>query len=560
MLKQLFSILTFAALTLGDHAAPSSYTPTPPRPSPWRRAGVGLATADYNAVVPLPQSITTGKGKPFTLSSATPVYIAPADRNVLAAEVGFLKEYVAELTGIKLQTAERLAKQASAIVLALDPKIRGREAYRLTVSERRITIAGSTSAGVFYGIQTLRKALPVTDREGTITLPSTMIADAPRFSYRGMMLDCCRHFFPLAFVKKYIDMIALHNMNVFHWHLSDDQGWRIEIKKYPRLTEIGAFRSGTVIGHNSAVDDGARYGGFYTQEEAREIVEYARLRHVTVIPEIDMPGHTLAVLAAYPALGCTGGPYEVCHKWGIFPDVLCLGNEQIYPVVQDVIDELCDIFPSEYFHIGGDECPTERWAQCPRCLALARSKGIDIHRLQQYFTNRMEKYVNSKGRKIIGWDEILNGEINKSATIMSWRGVEPGSKAAALGHDVIMTPNVYAYFDYYQTKNVSQEPNAIGGYVPVEKVYELDPAPGSFTAAAKQHILGAQANLWAEYIACPNHVEYMVMPRMAAMAEVQWMSPERKHYNEFLARLNHLARIYDRLGYVYAKHVWEKGK
>ena len=520
--------------------------------------GIYAATADYHAVVPLPQTIAAVKGKPFTLASGTAVYVAPADRAALQAEEAFLKEYVNQLTGLTLQSAERLVKRVPAIVLAIDPKIQGSEAYRLTVTERRITISGNTPAGVFYGIQTLRKALPVTAAEETISLPATVITDAPRFGYRGMMLDCARHFFPLAFVKKFIDIMALHNMNVFHWHLSDDQGWRIEIKKYPRLTEIGAFRSGTVLGHNSEVDDSVRYGGFYTQDEAREIVEYARHRHVTVIPEIDMPGHTLAVLAVYPSFGCVGGPYEVCHKWGVLPDVLCLGNEQIYPFVQDIIDELCDIFPSEYFHIGGDECPTVRWEKCPKCQALAQSKGIDIHRLQQYFTNRVEKYLNSKDRKIIGWDEILEGEINKSATIMSWRGVEPGSKAAALGHDVIMSPTDYAYFDYYQTKNVNQEPYAIGGYLPVEKVYEMDPAPDTFSPEARQHILGAQANLWTEYIAHPTHAEYMVMPRMAALAEVQWMPVERKNFEAFKNRMDHLAKTYDRLGYVYAKHLWKQ--
>lgn len=522
--------------------------------------GSHAATVDFNNVVPLPQTITAGKGKPFTLTEGTPVYVAPADREALRAEAGFLREYIGQLTGIGLTAADKPEKRRPTIILALNPKIQGREAYALTVSEHSITIAGNTAAGVFYGIQTLRKALPVTAGEASVTIPATTIKDAPRFGYRGMMLDCARHFFPLQFVKRFIDICALHNMNVFHWHLTDDQGWRIEIKRYPRLTEIGGFRTGTVIGRNSDVDDGQRYGGFYTQDEAREIVEYARQRHITVIPEIDMPGHTLSVLATYPDLGCTGGPYEVSHKWGVLSDVLCLGNEKIYPLAEGIIDELCTIFPSEYIHIGGDECPTERWEQCPKCKALAQSKGIDVHRLQQLFTNRIEKYINAKGRKIIGWDEILNGEINKSATIMSWRGVEPGSKAAALGHDVIMSPTSHAYFDYYQTKNVREEPYAIGGYLPTEKVYELDPAPATFTEEARSHVLGAQANLWAEYIAWPNHVEYMIMPRMAAMAEVQWMPAGRKQYDQFLLRLKHLTTIYDRLGYTYGKHLWKQQK
>ena len=394
------------------------------------------------------------------------------------------------------------------------------------------------------------------DNAEAITLPATVISDAPRFGYRGMMLDCGRHFWPVPFVKKFIDILALHNMNVFHWHLNEDQGWRIEIKKYPKLTEIGSKRSCTVLGHNSDIDDGTPYEGFYTQDEAREIVRYAAERNITVIPEIDMPGHTVAALASYPELGCTGGPYSVGYGWGIYKDVLCLGNEKVYTFLQNIIDELIDIFPAKYIHIGGDESPTVRWENCPKCQALAKANNVDAKHLQEVFTNRMEKYINSKGRSIIGWDEIAQGNINKSATIMSWRGVEPGSKATEAGHDVIMSPTTYCYFDYYQSENKDKEPMCIGGYLPVSKVYEFDAAPESLSETAKKHILGVQANLWTEYVSTTNMVEYMILPRMAALSEVQWTPVARKNFDEFVKRETHMTKIYDRCGYRYAIHLW----
>lgn len=513
------------------------------------------ADANFNNVVPLPQSITLQKGKAFTLTAATPIVYAGTDAK-MQKNAAFLSEYIEQLTGLKLTVAAKKDKKTAAVVLVIDPKVEGKEAYRLTVTDKQVTIAGSTAAGVFYGIQTLRKSLPTLDKAEDITIPATVVADAPRFGYRGMMLDCGRHFFPISFVKKYIDIIALHNMNTFHWHLSEDQGWRIEIKKYPKLTEIGSKRSRTIMGHNADLDDGTPYGGFYTQEEAREIVRYAAERHITVIPEIDMPGHMLAALASYPELGCTGGPYEVGYGWGVFRDVLCVGNEKIYTFLQDVVDELCDIFPAKYFHIGGDETPTVRWEACPKCKALAAANGIDAKHLQSIFTNRMEKYINSKGRSIIGWDEITHGPINQSATIMSWQGVAPGSKAAEAGHDVIMSPNSHCYFDHYQTQNQGGEPMCIGGYLPVEKVYSFDAAPDSLSDAAKKHILGVQANLWTEYIPNTNMVEYMVLPRMGALAEVQWTPVAKKNYEEFLKRETHMSQIYDKLGYKYAVHIW----
>lgn len=510
--------------------------------------------ANYE-VVPLPQSIKLVKGQGFNLTDGTLIVYAGTDE-AMQRNAQFLAQYFKSMTNKEVSvTNDRRAKNGC-IVLALDKKLKGDEAYHISVSNKIIRVTGKTPKGVFYGIQTLRKSLAEEIHQDAIVFPAVEIDDEPRFGYRGMMLDCARHFFPVSFVKKFIDLLALHNMNTFHWHLTDDQGWRIEIKKYPELTKIGSVRQRTVIGRDSDLDDGTPYGGYYTQEEACEIVEYARQRHIKVIPEIDMPGHMMAALATFPELGCTGGPYEVGFGWGIYLDVLCLGNEKIYPFLEDIIDELVPIFPAKEFHIGGDETPRDYWKVCPKCQALAKREGIDTHQLQAYFTKRMEKYLNSKGKIIIGWDEILEGDINPSATIMSWRGVSNGNKASADGHDVIMSPTEFAYFDYYQTDQTRNEPMAWGGYLPVEKVYSFDPAPDTLSAKAKQHIIGAQANLWTEYIPYTQQAEYMLLPRMAAMAEVQWMPVSQKNYQAFVKRLYRLAKVYDHEGYTYALHLW----
>ena len=514
------------------------------------------ADANYN-VVPLPKSVVMAKGLPFNLTNATTI-VYEGTNPEMKRNARFLSEYIQQASGIKTAVLDKRDKKAAAIVLTIDPKVAGAEAYRLSVNNKQVTIAASTPAGVFYGIQTLRKSLPVQTTGEAITLPAVTVADAPRFGYRGMMLDCARHFFPLSFVKKFIDILAMHNMNVFHWHLTEDQGWRLEIKSHPELTTKSSMRSGTVIGHNATVDDSIPHGGFYTQQEAREIVEYARQRHITVIPEIDMPGHMLAALAAYPELGCTGGPYEVGHRWGVYKDVLCLGKESTYKFVQDVIDEVVEIFPAKYFHIGGDESPTVMWEKCPKCLQKAKDENTDIKHLQQYFTNRVEKYLNGKGKSIIGWDEILEGKINQSATIMSWRGVEPGLKAAKQGHDVIMTPSSHVYFDHYQTKDTKHEPDAIGGCSPVDKVYSYEPLPDTLSAEAKNRIKGVQANLWTEYIPFTTQAEYMVLPRMAALAEVQWTPVAKKNFDDFSKRALRLSDLYDRYGYQYARHLWKE--
>lgn len=519
-----------------------------------------MALADSRAnyeVVPLPQQITTLSDDPFVLSNGMKVSYPAGDAD-MKRNAEFLAEYLKEICGIELIVVEN--EKHAEIKLLLNAKMEGEEAYDIVVNKKGIVVKSATRNGVFYAIQTLRKSMPV-GKSVMVTMPAVHIADSPRFVHRGMMLDCSRHFFPLDFVKRFIDILSLHNMNVFHWHLSDDQGWRIEIKKYPRLTEVGSMRSGTILG--TTLDDGIPYGGYYTQEQAREIVEYARQRCITVIPEIDMPGHMLAALAAYPELGCTGGPYEVGHHWGIYDDVLCLGNEKVYEFCNDVLDEIMEIFPSKLIHIGGDEAPTTRWQSCAKCQKVAEEHSLTPKTIQGYFTSRIEQHMIDKGRNIIGWDEILAGNVNKSATIQSWRNTEYGSKAAAQGHDVIMSPTSHCYFDYLQVnpddKKLKRpwrnEPTRAWGFINVEKVYSFEPYAANITEEAKPHILGVQANLWAEYIQLPVQAEYQMMPRMAALAEVQWVKGE-KDYQAFLTRLDRLVEKYNLYGYAYARHLW----
>lgn len=480
------------------------------------------AKADYELVVPLPASIELTDGVGFLVNLNDPVGVT---------------EHVTSA-------------------------IPNPEGYRITVDADGILIEGGSEAGLFYGHQTLRKAAGA-NADQTVEFPAAVITDEPRFGYRGMHLDVCRHFFPIEFVKTYIDMLALHNMNVLHFHITDDQGWRWESKKYPLLNEVGSWRDRTVKGRaGSGQYEYGRYGGYYTQEELRDLVQYAAERHITIIPEVDMPGHMLAALAAYPELGCTGGPYEVCPDWGVFEDVLCLGNDETMDFLYGVFGELIEIFPSTYIHVGGDECPRDRWKACPKCQARIQAEGLtasDGHTpedmLQSWCTAQVEKFLNAQGRQIIGWDEILNGEVAPGATVMSWRGTEGGIKAAGMGHDVIMTPNSYCYFDYYQTADTEGEPLSIGGCITVEKVYSFDPTVGLNADEAK-HIRGVQANLWTEYIHTPEHAEYMVLPRMAALSEVQWQAADRpKDYDAFKRRAAHMMQIYDKLGLNYAKHL-----
>ena len=520
-------------------------------------------TADYN-VVPRPQTITYAKEGAYLLDGSKLV-VYPMGNADMERNAKFLVEYIKEMTQINVSSTVQDKKNVKGnISLSLNAKIANPEGYTITVDKKGVNIAGATPAAVFLGIQTLRKSLPIVKGETSVSLPFVNISDAPRFSYRGMHLDCARHFFPVQVVKDYIDMIALHGMNKFHWHITEDQGWRIEIKKWPKLTTVGAWRSGTVIGRNSILDDGIPHGGFYTQEECREIVKYAADRYITIIPEIDMPGHMLGALAAYPELGCTGGPYEVEHRWGVFADILCAGKEKTFQFVQDVLDEVIDIFPSEYIHIGGDESPRSRWKECPLCQKRIQDEGIKAEngqskedRLQGYFTKRVEKYLASKGKRIIGWDELLGCDVDQSATIMSWRGAEPGAKGAKLGHDVIMTPNAVLYFDYYQTKDTWSEPLSIGGCSTVEDVYKFEPVAADLTPEQSKHILGAQANLWGEYAVYPTFVQYQVLPRMAALAEVQWLQPQDKNFEEFKERVTRLREIYRLHHWTVAPHLWK---
>lgn len=501
-------------------------------------------------VVPMPQQVTLLQGEPFVLNRE--VQILAADG--LQREAEFLQLYLKEQTGLLLSINQKREKQVNYIELAVSSKVQEKEGYVFSVNKNSILITGGSAAGVFYGIQTFRKALADEEQTkgGSVLLPAVNIVDAPRFTWRGIHLDCSRHFFPVSFVKKYIDLLAMHNMNVFHWHLTDDQGWRIEIKKWPKLIEVGSHRTGTIIGTNSDIDDETPYGGYYTQEEAREIVEYAKERHITVVPEIDMPGHMLAALASYPELGCTGGPYQVGHYWGVYKDVLCVGNEKVYQFVEDVLTEIMDIFPSEVIHIGGDETPTEKWEHCAKCQALP----LGDNTLQGYFTQRVFDFLTAHHRRALGWDELLENKAPQDAMIMSWRGTEPGAQAAEKGHDVVMSPTTHCYFDYQQVEDVLFEPSRCGGFIPVEKVYSLDPAPDSLSVAARRHILGVQANLWSEYMTTESIVEYQALPRMSALAEVQWTLPSHKDYEDFVKRLTHLTMLYDRYQYSYCKHLW----
>ena len=489
--------------------------------------------------------------------------LKPRDLSNLQDNAEFLVDYVERQTGVKL-TSHAGMPVDGAICLTLDLSDDNAEAYKLIVNDKRVCISGASEAGVFYGIQTLRKSLPVA-QDINVNLSAVEIYDKPRFAYRGAMLDVARHFYTVDEVKTFIDMLALHNINRFHWHLTDDQGWRIEIKKYPKLMSVASERKETVVGRwYSGIYDGKPYGGYYTQDELRDVIDYAAKRHITIIPEVDLPGHMQAALTAYPELGCTGGPYEVRTIWGVSQDVLCVGNDFTLQFVKDVLSEVADIFPSEYIHIGGDECPKVRWEKCPKCQERIKSLGLKSdakhtkeQRLQSYMIQEAAKYLKEKGKRIIGWTEILEGGLVPDATLMSWIGESGGIEAAHQHHDVIMTPNTYLYFDYYQSKKVEDEPLAIGGYLPIEKTYNYEPMPKELTKEEQQYIKGVQANLWTEYIPVFSQVQYMVLPRLGAAAEVQWTDPSKKDYKDFLRRVPHLVAVYDCYGWNCATHVYD---
>ena len=517
------------------------------------------------AIVPYPNHLEAGRGtyrvtdRPVTCDSRT-------DERTQRAVVGFAAR-LATVTGGTNPVTVADEVPASGIRFVTDESLPA-EGYELNVDGEGIEVRASQFPGFLYALQSLGQLLPAAvygtepAPDAAWEVPCVKIADAPRFAYRGMHLDVARHFFSVDEVKRYIDVMAIHKLNTLHWHLTDDQGWRIEIKRYPELTAVGSIRKATVVRKEWGTYDGTPYGGFYTQDEIRDVVKYAADRGVTVIPEIDLPGHMLAALTAYPELGCTGGPYEVWGRWGVADDVLCPGREKTFEFLEGVLTEVMELFPSEYIHIGGDECPKVRWEKCPRCQAKIRQLGLKDdgehtaeHYLQSYVTDRIGKFLAQHGRRIIGWDEILEGRAPSDAVVMSWRGSEGGIAAAKLGHDVIMTPNSHFYFDYYQSLDTDAEPFGIGGYIPMEQVYSYDPAFPELTPEQQKHILGVQANLWTEYVLSDEHLEYMLLPRLAALSEVQWCLPETKDWNRFIGSFR-MDEIYSQMGYEFAKHIF----
>jgi len=488
-------------------------------------------------LIPQPSQYFATGDSDFVLTPYTPLFFVSGRamanviefNSLLKNTYGFNLKWTNEITDPK--------QNFIYLNLTKDSTIGNPEGYTLESNHEYIKISANTRTGIFYGLVSVLQLMKPCEGN-TYRIPSVKIIDEPRFKWRGMHLDVCRHFFGKEFIKRYIDLLALYKINTFHWHLTDDQGWRIEIKKYPRLTEIGGWRNGSMVGrYNDHKFDSIHYGGFYTQDDIREVVKYASSRHITVVPEIEMPGHALAALAAYPELACTEGAFEVSKEWGVFDDVFCAGNENTYTFFEDVLTEVTMLFPGKYIHIGGDECPKTRWKTCPKCQKKITVEGLkDEHELQSYFIKRMEKFLNTKGKQIIGWDEILEGGLAPNAAVMSWRGEEGGIESANQHHYAVMTPGSYCYFDHYQG-NPETEPVAFGGLTTIEKVYSYDPVPDKLNDSLKHYILGAQANLWTEYILNEKHVEYMAYPRICALAEVLWTPGVQKDFDNFSNRL-----------------------
>lgn len=495
-------------------------------------------------LIPKPTLVKPGQGF-FRLTPSTRIMVSPD-----AVSVG---EFLQTVLHLPVENFQGKSANPGSILLTTEDADAslGKEGYQLSVSTEAVVIRAPQPAGLFYGVQTLRLLLPLS---GPKVIEAVKIEDRPKFSWRGIMLDVGRHFFPVDFILRLIDVMALHKLNVLHWHLTEDQGWRIEIKRYPRLTEIGSYREASPIPSNRKVMDGIPYQGFYTQEQVKQVVAYAASRFITVVPEIEMPGHAMGALASYPELGCTGGPYKVRPFWGIEEDVFCAGNENVFGFLENVLDEVLSLFPSEFIHIGGDECPKKRWEQCPKCQDTIRRNGLkDEHELQSYFIRRIEAFLNARGRRLIGWDEILEGGLAPNASVMSWRGIEGGIQAVKEGHDVVMTPNSYCYLDYYQSQDTDGEPPAIGGHLPLEKVYTFNPIPPGFTSQEAAHILGGQGNLWTEYIPSEQQAGYMLFPRAIALAEVLWSCPEVRDYPGFVRRVNEFLPILQQMGFNYRK-------
>lgn len=507
-------------------------------------------------VIPQPQEIVLARDTtPFIIDRSTTI-VYPATNEKMHRTADFLATFIKEMTGTEVHVSDK-EKSSNAIILAVDSTMGHPEGYKLQITPEKVLLTGGSEAGVFYGIQTIHKALPILkDGKVAAALPAGTVTDFPRFRYRGFMIDVGRHFFPVSYLKQMIDLMALHNINYFHWHLTEDQGWRIEIKKYPKLTEIGSKRDSTIIDWETKKFDGKPHSGFYTQDEAREIVRYAADRFITVVPEIDLPGHTTAALASYPELGCTGGPYKVLCSFGVFPDVLCAGNDQTLQFTKDVLDEIMDIFPSEYIHIGGDECPKSRWEKCPKCQAKIKELGIKAlpkhskeNQLQTYFMSELEKEINAHGRRMLGWDEVLEGGLTPNSTIMSWRGIQGGIEAARQHHDVIMTPIQRLYFS-------NPRINKMTGFEWMNRVYNFEPVPAELTDAEKKFVIGAQGCIWTEWTADSTKMEWQILPRMAALSEIQWTLPEHKNFERFMERLPEMLKIYSSLDYGYREDVF----
>ena len=522
------------------------------------------------SVVPYPQSVEIQKGA-YKIKAA-PINCDPAMDSGSREAVNKFANQLSKVTGRTCTFAAPMGitknvtnGKAKGFLFYVDPKL-AEEAYTIDVTKKAVIVAASGRPGFLYAIQTLKQMLPAeiygknAAADAKWELPCVSIKDQPRFAYRGTHLDCSRHFWSVDEVKKYLDIMAVYKQNRFHWHLTDDQGWRLELKQYPELTQVGAYRDGTMVAKDWESNDGVRYGGYYTQEQVKNIIAYADNLGITIIPEIDLPGHMLAALAAYPDLGCTGGPYKVWHRWGISDDVLCVGKEKTLKFLENVLAEVAELFPSEYIHIGGDECPKTQWKTSPECQAKIEELGLKDdengtaeQHLQNYVTKRMQDFLATKGKKIIGWDEVLEGQLAPGATIMAWRGVDHGLKGIGQGFNVIFTPNSYCYIDYYQSKDKENEPLAIGGYLPWQKVYSFDPLEGVPSDMAS-HVLGAQCNLWTEYIGTNEHLEYMLLPRMIALSEVQWCQPDVKNIERFEPELkSHQYKILDIMGYNYRK-------
>ena len=480
--------------------------------------------------------------------------------NEFKNSVNFLKSFL-DQGKHKYLSIENNNQSNNHIEFKLDKNFTSPEAYKLEIGKNLITVTSSDNKGAFYAIQTIRQLIPASFENKShtnkkIEIKCQIVEDNPRFKYRGMHLDVGRHMFSVDFIKKYIDALAMLKFNTFHWHLTEDQGWRIEIKKYPKLQTISAYRDSTLAGHYTDKPrkfNNSSYGGYYTQKEIKEIVNYALDREITIIPEIEMPGHSQAAVAAYPELGCTGENVNVATLWGVFEDIYC-SKEETFNFLEDVIDEVAELFPGEYIHIGGDEAPKTRWKQCANCQRVIKRENLkDEHELQSYFITRMEKYISSKGKKIIGWDEILEGGLAPNATVMSWRGISGGIKAANMKHDVIMTPNATCYLDHYQSENTN-EPLAIGGYTPLEEIYNYEPIPKELDSESSKYIIGAQGNVWTEYMSTSEYVEYMVFPRIFALSEVVW-SKNKSNFQEFTSRVTSFFDRLDKLDINYSTHI-----